>query len=160
MRPCFPAVLFSVALLAACSPSQPQDAPATQQTVSLRTLTNTSASAEERDSYTIQGDLIPTPSDPTARYFVLFQKEVPLDDTMIAILRQERNHRISYARIELDCNKRLFHVVGVGNRRSFAETNITYDGPLRSIEGLPLRQELASFICRTNRTPLAPPPRT
>lgn len=159
MRTRFLTCLLGTIALSACAPSKPQDAPATQQGVSLRNLTNTSASAEERDNYTVQGHLIPTPSDPTARYYVLFQKEVLLDDTIVAVLREERNHRISYARVELDCNKRLFHVVGVGNRRSFAETDVAYDGPLRPIEGLPLRQELAASICQTNRTPLAPPPR-
>ncbi len=141
----------------ACTGTQADqaDAAAENQSVSLRGLADTTAATETREEYKIHGKLIPTPSDTSARYFLLRERERLLADTIVAIIRQERTGRIAYARVELNCGKRLFHVLGVGNRRAFAETDITYDGPLRPIEGLPLRQELAAYICNVNGTPLA-----
>lgn len=150
------ACLTLSAAAAACSPgaAEPQGS-GSAQTVSLRHLTETSVAAPARDHYTIHGDLIPTPSHPDASFYLLRQRQPMLTGTIVAILREERAGKIAYARVEVDCAKRLFHVLGVGNRRSFAELAIAQDGPLRPIEGLPLRQELSSFVCQKNGTPLA-----
>lgn len=122
--------------------------------VSLRNLTD-QVSAPAQKGYVLQGDLIPTPSDTRSKYYLLRTRQPLLHGSRIALLRQEAGSRVAYARVEVDCSRRLFHVLGVGNRRSFAETSIAYDGPLRSIEGLPLRQELARFVCASAGTPLA-----
>ncbi len=139
--------LLTASLLTACSGA---DAGGNQDTdgtrVSLRNLTDTTSAAARRD-YEIQGSLIPTPSDRRSRYYLLWQRRPMLSDQMVAIIRQENGSRIAYARVGVDCGRRLFHVLGVGNRRSFAEMAIAYDGPLRSVAGLPLRQELAAYVC-------------
>ncbi|MEG8056133.1 hypothetical protein QP150_04545 [Sphingomonas sp. 22L2VL55-3] len=75
--------------------------------------------------------------------------------TIIAILRQEHDGKVAYARTETDCGKRLFHVLGVGPNRALVETNVAHDGPLRPIKGLPLREELATYVCNASGTPLA-----
>lgn len=125
------------------------------EAVDLRNLTE-EVSAPAQPGYVLQGDLIPTPSDTRAKYYLLRSREPLLSGSRIALLRQEVGPRIAYARVEVDCARRLFHVLSVGNRRSFAETSIAYDGPLRPIDGLPLRQELASYVCKTAGTALAP----
>ncbi|GEM_PF-1970484 len=145
-------------LLCACSGPAPEatnaaSASAAAEAVSIRNLAETEVAAPKRDHYTIQGKLIPTPSDPSSRYYLLRERKA-VTDTHIAIIRQEHGNRIAYARAELDCDKRLFHVLGVGPNRALVETNIAHDGPLRSIDGLPLREELARFVCATAGTPL------
>ena len=75
---------------------------------------------------------------------------------IVAILREERGGRVAYARAEVDCGRRLFHVLGVGASRASAEVAIAHDGPLRPMAGLPLREELGGYICRRTGTPLAP----
>lgn len=138
----------------ACSDRAIVDEASASNTVSLRTLAD-QTSSPAKDGYVLQGDLIPTPSDPKARYFLLRTRKPLLQESHIALLRQEVGSRVAYARVELDCAKRLFHVLSVGNRRSMAETSVAYDGPLRSIEGLPLRQDIAAFVCKSAGTPLA-----
>ena len=142
-------------LACACSGPAPEAANATSaaEAVSIRNLAETEVAAPARDSYKIQGKLIRTPSDPSSRYYLLRERKA-VTDTHIAIIRQEHGNRIAYARAELDCDKRLFHVLGVGPNRALVETNIAHDGPLRSIDGLPLREELARFVCATAGTPL------
>jgi hypothetical protein len=142
--------IAGAALACACSPAPTTD---NGETVSLRNLADTDTARPARDSYKIEGRLIPTPSDPASRYYLLRERKA-LTDTHIAIIRQARGNRIAYARAELDCDKRLFHVLGVGPNRALVETNIAHDGPLRSIEGLPLREELAKFVCEVAGTPL------
>ena len=141
--------------LAACTGADQVDSSASATgTVSLRRLTEVTYAPAQED-YPLQGRLIPTPSDPKSRYYLLRKRRPLLSDAHIAIIRKESGPRIAYARVEVDCGKRLFHVLGVGNRRSFAETSTAYDGPLRSIDGLPLREELATFVCDASETPLA-----
>lgn len=123
------------------------------ETVSLRNLAATDVAAPAPATYTVKGDLIPTPSDTASRYFLLRERRA-VGGNVIAILRQEHAGRVAYARTEIDCGKRLFHVLGVASKRALAETNIAYDGPLRPIAGLPLREELASFICTRSGSPL------
>ncbi len=146
--------LAGATLASACSPAPTTDTAAgNTETVSLRNLAETEAARPARDRYTIQGRLIPTPSDTTSRYYLLRERKA-LTDTHIAIIRQEHAGRIAYARAELDCDKRLFHVLGTGPNRALVETNIAHDGPLRPIKGLPLREELATFVCQVAGTPL------
>ncbi len=141
-------------LVCACSPAPTADAAAdTNTTVSIRNLAETEVARAARAPDRIQGRLIPTPSDPQSRYYLLRERKA-LTDTHIAIIRQERGGRIAYARAELDCDKRLFHVLGTGPNRALVETNIAHDGPLRPIKGLPLREELATFVCQVAGTPL------
>ena len=124
--------------------------------VSLRNLAETDV-ARPADSRTfeLKGSLVPTPSDTRSIYFLLRQR-TNVGGTIIAIVREERGQRVAYARTEIDCGRRLFHVLGVGSTRADAEVAIAYDGPLRPIVGLPLRQELAGYICAQAGTPLAP----
>jgi len=146
--------LAGATLASACSPAPTTDTAAgNTETVSLRNLAETETARPARDRYTIQGRLIPTPSDTTSRYYLLRERKA-LTDTHIAIIRQEHAGRIAYARAELDCDKRLFHVLGTGPNRALVETNIAHDGPLRPIKGLPLREELATFVCQVAGTPL------
>jgi hypothetical protein len=124
--------------------------------VSLRNLTDTEVAREAGDrQFRLQGTAIPTPSDTRSRYFLLRERQA-IGGNIIAILREERGDRIAYARVEVDCGGRLFHVLGVGPSRAAVETARAADGPLRPIAGLPLRQDLASFICQRSNTPLAP----
>ncbi len=122
--------------------------------VSLRNLGETDVAAPPPERYTVQGRLIPTPSDTQSRYFLLRDRKA-VGGTVIAIIRQEHADRVAYARTEVDCARRLFHVLGVAPNRALAETDIAHDGPLRPIKGLPLREELATFVCRSSGTPLA-----
>lgn len=122
--------------------------------VSLRNLGETDVAGPPPARMTVQGRPIATPSDTRSRYFLLRDRKA-VGGTVIAILRQERAGRVAYARTETDCGRRLFHVLGVAPSRALVETEVAYDGPLRSIEGLPLRQELAAAICRSAGTPLA-----
>jgi hypothetical protein len=143
-------------LIAGCSPSQTSDtanAGAGAGTVSIRNLAETDTAVPARGPDRVQGRLIPTPSDTSSRYFLLRERKA-LTDTHIAIIRQERGDRVAYARAEVDCNRRLFHVLGVGPNRALVETNIAHDGPLRPIAGLPLREEMARFVCEAAGTPL------
>lgn len=144
-------------LLAACSGEQPANS-TTNDTmadngVSLRNLAETHTAAPAPDSFTVKGKLIPTPSDPSSRHFLLRERKA-VGGTIIAILRQEHDGKVAYSRTEVDCARRLFHVLGVGPNRALAETNVTHDGPLRPIEGLPLREELAKYVCAASGTPL------
>ncbi|GGB33946.1 hypothetical protein GCM10011380_24240 [Sphingomonas metalli] len=142
-------------MLAACSAGSDTAERMNGNGVSLRNLADTEVArdAAERD-FRLQGDLIPTPSDTRSRYFLLRERKA-LGGTIIAILRQEQGSRVAYARAEVDCGKRLFHVLGVGPSRASAEVAIAHDGPLRPIAGLPLREELAGYVCERSGTPLA-----
>lgn len=138
--------------LAACTnpaPAEPDNA-----TVSLRNLAATAEARARPAGFQVQGHLIPTPSDTSSRYYLL-RERTTLGGTIIAIVRQERGDRVAYARTETDCGRRLFHIVGTGPTRGTVETDVAHDGPLRPIAGLPLRQELASFVCGRAKTPLA-----
>jgi len=149
--------LAGATLLAACSGEQP----ATSNTdamadngVSLRNLAETDVAVPKPEQLTVKGRLIPTPSDPTSRHFLLRERKA-VGGTIIAILRQEHDGKVAYARTETDCANRLFHVLGVGPNRALVETNVAHDGPLRPIKGLPLREELATYVCNASGTPLA-----
>ncbi|TCP96995.1 hypothetical protein C8J46_10726 [Sphingomonas sp. PP-F2F-A104-K0414] len=145
-------------LLAACSGEQPATTTSNDAMVdngvSLRNLAETDVAVPKPEQLTVKGRLIPTPSDPTSRHFLLRERKA-VGGTIIAILRQEHDGKVAYARTETDCAKRLFHVLGVGPNRALVETNIAHDGPLRPIKGLPLREELATYVCEASGTPLA-----
>ncbi|TKD50854.1 hypothetical protein [Sphingomonas baiyangensis] len=141
--------LVAALSMAACSAAPPPDEPGN---VSLRNLVETDKAAEARAGYRLQGDLMPTPSDTQSRYYLLRNRTTPLG-TVVAIIRQERGDRIAYARAELDCEDRLFHVLGVGSTRGEAEADIAYDGPLRPTTGLPLREEMGRFVCQAAGKP-------
>lgn len=145
-------------LLAACSGEQPATTTSNDAMVdngvSLRNLAETEVAVPKPEQLTVKGRLIPTPSDPTSRHFLLRERKA-VGGTIIAILRQEHEGKVAYARTETDCGKRLFHVLGVGPNRALVETNIAHDGPLRPIKGLPLREELATYVCNASGTPLA-----
>ncbi len=149
--------LAGATLLAACSGEQPAttntDAMANNG-VSLRNLAETDVAVPKPEQLTVKGRLIPTPSDPTSRHFLLRERKA-VGGTIIAILRQEHDGKVAYARTETDCANRLFHVLGVGPNRALVETNVAHDGPLRPIKGLPLREELATYVCNASGTPLA-----
>ncbi|MBE2993941.1 hypothetical protein IFR23_18275 [Sphingomonas sp. CFBP 13603] len=149
--------LAGATLLAACSGEQPAttntDAMA-DNGVSLRNLAETEVAVPKPEQLTVKGRLIPTPSDPTSRHFLLRERKA-VGGTIIAILRQEHDGKVAYARTETDCANRLFHVLGVGPNRALVETNVAHDGPLRPIKGLPLREELATYVCNASGTPLA-----
>jgi hypothetical protein len=134
-------------LLAACG-GTPPEAPAVAQgnDITLRNLVDSGVARTGNERHVLEGTLIPTPSDPQSRYELLRQRRT-LAGTTIAILRQQRGDRVAYARTELDCERNLFHIVGVADTRAHAETYGAHDGPLRPTEGLPLRQELSRFIC-------------
>ena len=145
-------------LLAACSGEQPATTMSNDAMVdngvSLRNLAETEVAVPKPEQLTVKGRLIPTPSDPTSRHFLLRERKAA-SGTIIAILRQEHDGKVAYARTETDCGKRLFHVLGVGPNRALVETNVAHDGPLRPIKGLPLREELATYVCAASGTPLA-----
>jgi hypothetical protein len=145
-------------LLAACSGEQPATTTSNDAMVdngvSLRNLAETEVAVPKPEQLTVKGRLIPTPSDPTSRHFLLRERKAA-SGTIIAILRQEHDGKVAYARTETDCGKRLFHVLGVGPNRALVETNVAHDGPLRPIKGLPLREELATYVCNASGTPLA-----
>ena len=148
----------SATLLAACSGEQPATTTSNDAMVdngvSLRNLAETEVAVPKPEQLTVKGRLIPTPSDPTSRHFLLRERKAA-SGTIIAILRQEHDGKVAYARTETDCGKRLFHVLGVGQNRALVETNVAHDGPLRPIKGLPLREELATYVCNASGTPLA-----
>ncbi|KQM56635.1 hypothetical protein ASE69_03160 [Sphingomonas sp. Leaf208] len=145
-------------LLVACSGEQPATTMSNDAMVdngvSLRNLAETEVAVPKPEQLTVKGRLIPTPSDPTSRHFLLRERKAA-SGTIIAILRQEHDGKVAYARTETDCGKRLFHVLGVGPNRALVETNVAHDGPLRPIKGLPLREELATYVCEASGTPLA-----
>lgn len=141
-------------LLAACTGQQPTNDAMADNGVSLRNLAETDVAAPVPQTMTVRGRLIPTPSDPTSRHFLLRERKA-VGGTIIAILRQEHDGKVAYARTETDCANRLFHVLGVGPNRALVETNVAHDGPLRPIKGLPLREELATYVCEASGTPLA-----
>ncbi|MBD8677620.1 hypothetical protein [Sphingomonas sp. CFBP 13720] len=146
MRPIFATMMC--ALLAACGNAGSTDAVAEGEgnRVDLRHLVETDVAGDGNERLKLEGTVIPTPSDPKSRYELLRQRRT-VAGTTIAILRQQRGERVAYARTELDCDRQLFHVVGVADTRVRVETDTAHDGPLRSTEGLPLRQELSRFIC-------------
>ncbi len=149
--------LAGATLLAACSGEQPATTNSdtmTENGVSLRNLAETDVAVPKPEQLTVKGRLIPTPSDPTSRHFLLRERKA-VGGTIIAILRQEHDGKVAYARTETDCANRLFHVLGVGPNRALVETNVAHDGPLRPIKGLPLREELATYVCNASGTPLA-----
>jgi hypothetical protein len=149
--------LAGATLLAACSGEQPattNNDTMADNGVSLRNLAETDVAVPKPERLTVKGRLIPTPSDPTSRHFLLRERKA-VGGTIIAILRQEHDGKVAYARTEVDCGKRLFHVLGVGPNRALVETNTAPDGPLRPIQGLPLREELAKYVCAASGTPLA-----
>jgi hypothetical protein len=152
MRFTVPLAVASAVLLSACSGSDASTMG--DEHVVLRNLVDTELAAPAPEHHRIQGTLIPTASDPVHDYYLLRQRRT-LNGTNIAILRQERAGRVAFARTEVDCANRLFHVIGVANTRGRVESNVAHDGPLRPIEGLPLREELASYVCQTAQTPLA-----
>lgn len=135
------------AAIAGCA-NAPDDVAATNNDsgVVLRNLAAIDNRPGDADRYPIEGDLIPTPSDTASRYYLLRQRKA-VTGNIVAIIKQQQGARAAYARVELDCAANQFHVLGVGDRRSKAETDIAYDGPLRSTDGLPLRQELSAFVC-------------
>lgn len=149
----FPAAMMMAGLLAGCGTSDASSHDDGSRVV-LRNLAETEIAAPKPDYLKIQGELVPTPSDEASLYYLL-RRHRTLNDTEIAILRQEKNGRVAYARTEMDCARRLFHVVGVASTRGRVESNVAHDGPLRSISGLPLRQELARHICEKAGTPLS-----
>ncbi len=155
-NPTMAAVIAVVLLATACSGgTEPAVNTAEGNGVSLRNLVETEVAAPVRDrNFRLQGTLIPTPSDLQSRHFLLRERRT-VGGTVIAILREERGDRIAYARTEVDCQRRLFHVLGVGPSRATAEVATVYDGPLRPMAGLPLREELGGFICERAGTPLA-----
>lgn len=140
------------ALLGACGGASTMPENASGE-VNLRNLAATDTSRPRPAGFQVQGDLIPTPSDTQSRYYLL-RERATLNGPIVAIIRQERGDRVAYSRSETDCARRLFHVVGTGTTRGQVETDIAYDGPLRSIDGLPLREELARFICDRSKRPL------
>lgn len=145
--------LAGAVCISACSNAEP--IPIEGNGISLRNLAETDTADTARREPTVQGRLVPTPSDTRTRHFLLRERRA-IGSTVIAIFRQEQGGRVAYSRSEVDCAKRLFHVVGVGRNRALVETNIAHDGPLRPITGLPLREELARFVCDASGTPLAP----
>jgi hypothetical protein len=140
--------LLAGAMVAACGTSA-NTVPAENaaERVDLRHLVETDVAGNGIERYPLEGTVIPTPSDDQSRYELLRQRKTAAGTT-IAILRQQRGDRFVYARTELDCERDLFHVVGVADTRAHVETNVAHDGPLRSTAGLPLRQELSRFICQ------------
>jgi hypothetical protein len=150
------AALAAALLATACSGgSEPAGNVVEGNGVSLRNLVDTEVATPVRDrNFRLQGTLIPTPSDLQSRHFLLRERRA-VGGNVIAILREERGDRVAYARTEVDCTRRLFHVLGVGPSRATAEVATVYDGPLRPMAGLPLRQELGAFICERAGTPLA-----
>ena len=116
--------LAGATLLAACTGEQPATTNTdmmTENGVSLRNLAETDVAVPKPEQLTVKGRLIPTPSDPTSRHFLLRERKA-VGGTIIAILRQEHGGKVAYARTETDCANRLFHVLGVGPNRALVET--------------------------------------
>ncbi len=149
------ATIVAMAALGACNTAE---APGNEQdngTVVLRNLVETDVAGRAPSDLRVKGTRIPTPSDTASRYFLLRERKT-VTGTIVAIIRQERGDRVAYARAEVDCSKRLFHVLGVGDRRDRVEVDHAHDGPLRPVAGLPLREEMARYVCERSGTPLAP----
>jgi hypothetical protein len=139
-------------MVAACS-GAPGGNDSAAGNVSLRNLAASEVAVEPRSADRLEGTLVPTPSDPQSKHYLLRERRA-IGGTIVAILREERGGRVAYARAEVDCGRRLFHVLGVGPSRASAEVAIVHDGPLRPMKGLPLREELGGFICQRAGTPL------
>lgn len=153
-----PAAMAALTVLAACSAGTDAASGGEGGNVSLRNLTETDVARQAGEQeFRVQGNLVPTPSDTRSRHFLLRERKT-VSGTIVAILREEHDGKIAYARVEVDCAKRLFHVLGVGPSRAIVETARADDGPLRPITGLPLRQELSAYICERSGTPLAAAP--
>ncbi len=149
------AAIVVAGTLAACS-GAPEGVEQATENVSLRNLTETEVAVVPRHrDFPLKGHKVATPSDTRSQYYLL-RTRTAVTGNVIAILREERGDRVAYARTETDCGHRLMHVLGVGSTRADAEVAIVHDGPLRSIEGLPLRQELARTICETSGLKLSP----
>ncbi len=142
-------VIGAVALtLGACSGNATEEAANNQEAaIVLRDLAASNVSSPAPPELKIPGVEMTTPSDTRSKYFLLRQRPTVIGQT-IAIIRQELNGRVAYARLELNCEQRLLHVVGVADTRARVETSVAYDGPLRPVEGLPLRGEMLDFICK------------
>lgn len=125
--------------------------------VTLRNLIDTDVATQDPDRslMRLQGEPVPTPSDRQTNYFLLRQRTA-IGGTVVAMLREERGNRVAYARMEIDCKARLFRIAGVGSDRAGAEIAKVDGQALRSMAGLPLRVDLATYICRQAGTPLAP----
>jgi len=100
------------------------------------------------------GELIPTPSDTASRYYLIHTR-TPLAGPNISIVRQDRGERTVFARVETDCAARRLLIASVGVTRSEVESRVAGNLQLRPIEGRPLREEMATFICDHAGTPLA-----
>ena len=150
-------ILSAAAVIAAtaCSNQPAPDAgDHANEHVNLRNLIDTEEAGARPARLKVAGDAIPTRSDRSSRYFLL-RTRATAAGPIVSIIRQERGDKVVYARTETDCARRLFHVVGTADRRSRVETDQAHDGPLRPIAGLPLREELARFICERSNQPLA-----
>jgi hypothetical protein len=141
-------VLAATLVASACTSvaREPEEA-----NVTIRNLVETELAGPPRPD-PIGGNLIPTPSDGNSQYYLLRTRTTPLG-TLIASIRQERGDRVAYVQAELNCEQRLFHVPGAGPTRGKAEAHGVYDGPLRPTDGLPLRQEMARFVCESANMP-------
>lgn len=150
-----PLIVVLAATLAACSSANGSNSQAgADPNMTLRKLVETEHAAVPRSrDFPLKGDRVATPSDALSDYYLL-RARTAVTGKVIAILRQERGNRVAYARTETDCRNRRMHILGVGPTRADAEVAIVHDGPLRSIEGLPLRVELATAICESTGTPL------
>ncbi|WP_448502017.1 hypothetical protein [Sphingomonas sp.] len=142
--------LVLAAALAASACNSVAQEPA-DSNVTIRNLVGTDLAGPPRPD-PIEGDLIPTPSDADSQYYLLRARTTPLGN-VIASIRQERGERVAYVQAELNCEKQLFHVLGAGPTRGKAEAHGVYDGPLRPTEGMPLRQEMARFVCGAANKP-------
>lgn len=131
------------AFLTGCSPDEVQKPDERQ----LRWLTTTWPSAKARPAYAVPGVPVPTPSDPTARYFLLDRRTRLPAGTTIAVIRKEQRARIAYVRLEVDCSARTMRIAGIANRRSFVEVGSWGREAMRPIADLPLRQDLSAAIC-------------
>lgn len=154
MNRTFGALAIIAVAITACS-TQASNQADDDPELTLRNLTESNVAAPLHDSYPIEGRLIPTPSDRKTQYYLLRHRIPMATGTVVALIREETGDKAAYARVEVDCGKRLFRIAGVANRRSFAETSFKSDGPLRPLNGFPLRQEIATFVCERQGTPLA-----
>ena len=90
-------VMTGALLLGACGTS---DASSNDGgTVVLRNLAETEVAAPKPAKLDIVGDLIPTPSDTRSDYYLLRHRST-LAGTSIAIIRQEHDDRVAYARTD------------------------------------------------------------
>ena len=150
------ALLVALSVPACSRPDAAADQSAAGNSVSLRKLTESEyAVVPQTRNFPLKGQKADTPSDTKSEYYIL-RTRTAVTGNVIAMLREERDGRVAYARTETDCRHRLVHVLGVGSTRADAEVATANDGPLRSISGLPLREELARSICARSGVPLAP----